>query len=327
MKERMKNIPYWIYDILSLISAIITILTAGCAMFKAVVVVTKLEGGIYEVDVNPLLVFLCILMALLAIICFVKLQKYGTVLRQIKRAYPEDYYMFLREFRNAYFEILKGYKANKHTDADGRIEILTTSTKMFLGSALDYLCDLMEKNTGRKVCASVKLIENLDENIDKDTATVVTFCRSKNSDSDRMANDNNEKSGVQIKDNTDFYEMLNENRNDFYQSDLLQYSKDLKKVNKSYLNTTHDWEKYYQGTIVVPIRVARKQLHYLESDDGYDVIGFLCVDSMATDAFRNNVDKSNNIRIVKSFAAELYIILNKYKFYLSKIDEGRKQNV
>lgn len=327
MSERIKNIPYWVYDILSVVSSIITIITAIVTSFNAIVHIRELEDGTYQVSVNPVLIGICVMLLMLIIVCFVKLRKYGIVIRNIKKSYPENYYNFLREFRNAYFEILKGYKENKMADSNSRIGILTKDTKMFLESALDNLCELMEKNTGRKICASIKLIENMgiDTNIDKNTATIVTFCRSKNSDSDRTANDNKEQAGVLIKNNTDFYEMLDDNTNNsnvFYQSDLMQYDLDLKKVNKAYHNTTNNWSKYYKGTIVVPIRVARRRLHYLSLDEGYDIIGFLCVDSLATDAFRNNVDKNNNIRIVKSFAAELYIILNKYRFYLTKISNG-----
>lgn len=104
---------------------------------------------------------------------------------------------------------------------------------------------------------------------------------------------------------------------------MLQYDEYLKKDNKCYCNSTKNFEKFYRGTIVVPIRIARSKLYYISEDKGYDIIGFLCVDSLYTDAFRNNdTDKENNINIVKSFAAEIYIILNKYNFYLKKINGG-----
>ena len=54
------------------------------------------------------------------------------------------------------------------------------------------------------------------------------------------------------------------------------------------------------------------------------MIGFLCVDSLSVNAFRNNdTDKEIYSKIVKSFAAEMYIILNKYNFYLKKINGGK----
>ena len=102
-----------------------------------------------------------------------------------------------------------------------------------------------------------------------------------------------------------------------------QYDKDLRKAGKKYRNTTEDYEKYYKGTIVVPIRVNKSHLYYVSENSGYDIVGFLCVDSLSTNAFRNaELDKDNNTNIVKSFAAEIYIILNKYNLYLQRIHGG-----
>ncbi len=62
----------------------------------------------------------------------------------------------------------------------------------------------------------------------------------------------------------------------FYQGNLLEYAKRLEEAGKAYRNTTEQYWKYYKGTIVAPIRVARERLHYMDSDDDFDVIGF-CV--------------------------------------------------
>lgn len=191
------------------------------------------------------------------------------------------------------------------------------------------MCQILQKSTGEKVCACIKLIENtgVATGIDKEKATVITFCRSKNTDKTRKANDGVHKKSIKIKENTDFYDILDEeseNTNSyFYQGNLPQYDKDLRKAGKKYRNTTEDYEKYYKGTIVVPIRVNKSHLYYVSENSGYDIVGFLCVDSLSTNAFRNaELDKDNNTNIVKSFAAEIYIILNKYNLYLQRIHGG-----
>lgn len=330
MIEKLKNIPYWIYDTLSVVSGIVTIITAIIASIKAILVIKELEDHTYVISCDKILIFICVLLFLITIVCVIKVKKYGTVLRNVKQEFPYNYYMFLHDFRNAYFDILRKHKNNKNQDKNSRIEMLTKDTQTFLENALDYLCSIMEKNTGRKVSACIKLIENTGNatNINKDTATVITFCRSKNSDLERKSKDISRKDSIYIKYNTDFYDILDEKKNNalscFYQSDLVQYDKYLRKQNEQYLNTTPNYQKYYRGTIVAPIRIARERLHYLEEKTGYDIVGFLCVDSPYTDAFRNNKDdKNNNSRIVKSFAAEMYIILNKYNFYLTKINGGK----
>ncbi len=104
---------------------------------------------------------------------------------------------------------------------------------------------------------------------------------------------------------------------------MLQYAKDLEKAGKVYRNTTEHFEKYYRGTIVAPIRIKRSRLYYLNDSAGYDIIGFLCVDSLSVNAFRNKRDEKNDYsNIVKAFAAEIYIVLNKYNYYLRKINGG-----
>lgn len=330
MKELLKDRPYWIYDLLSLISAIITIITAVIAVIKAVVRVKQLEDGTYTVSFNKMLAFLCFVFALFILVCILKICKYGRLLRNIKCSISDKYYEFLHDFRNYYCEVDKVNSLKKEDNAH-LMELLTENTRRFIQSALDSLCIIMNSITGEKICACIKLLENNENtkyDINKNNAKVFTFCRSANSDTNRKANDKMHE-GILISDNTDFYDILDEqslNTNSyFYQTDLLQYDKDLRKLDKQYKNSTPNYEKYYRGTIVVPIRISRKILDNEENKDGYNVIGFLCVDSLSTNAFRNtNFDKSCNSKIVKSFAAEIYIILQKYNRYLECLNGGKK---
>ena len=198
---------------------------------------------------------------------------------------------------------------------------------MFLESLLDYLCEILESFTGKEIHGCIKLIGNTqdkDKNINLMTATVKTFCRSKNTQPERVSNDQNNKEPERIIENSDFYDILDPNNNlsnsCFYQSNLLEYSKNLRKSGKKYKNTTEDWEEFYRSTIVAPIRVANEHLFFNNLNNGYHVVGFLCVDSMSTEAFRNTKpEKTAHSYIVKSFAAETYIILNMYSYYLKKL--------
>lgn len=330
MKDKLMKLPYWVFDLLSLISAILTIVTAIVAGFRAVISIQEVEEGIYNISVNKILVYICILFGLCIIVCGIKIKKYGSLVRNMRHEFANNYYLFLHDFRNVYFDILASHKNMIGQNKKIRIEALTKDTVTFIEKALDYLCCIMEKNTGQKVCACIKLIENTGNvtNIDKDKATVITFCRSNNTDKNRKSNDEKKNKSISVKGNTDFYDILDEDSQNtnsfFYQTDLLQYDKDLKKIGKRYHNTTEDFDKYYRGTIVVPIRVQKKRLHYVPEDNGYDMIGFLCIDSLSTNAFRDtDSDRENYSSIVKSFAAEMYIILNKYNFYLRQINGGK----
>lgn len=328
MQEKLKIIPYWLYDLLSVVASVVTIVSGVFAIINAKPVVEKLDTENYYVSYNKCLLLLVIVFAFCSIVFFLKFKKYGTIMRNMKKTLAYDYYLFLHDFRNSYFEILNLYKSRDNKNDYAGRTALTNETKNFLVNALDYLCKILEICTGQEICACIKLIENHGKstNINLEEAKVSTFCRSKNSDSRRVT----DKNSKLIKDNTDFFEILsNENGNSdsfFYQTDLKQYEKALEKVNKVYRNTTKNYEKYYRGTIVAPIRVRKDHLHFLEEETGYDVIGFLCVDSLSTEAFRDiESDKINYSRILKSFAAEMYIILNKYTYYLNKMSGGNNE--
>lgn len=329
LKQIREEKPYWLYDGLSLLSAVVTIVTAIIAGIKATIEVNKLDEGTYIVSYNKILAFFCVVSFLLLIVCVVKIKKYGKIQRSLRSEFSENYYGFLHDFRNSYFDLLKEYKLGNYRNISNGVGKLTDDTKEFLKTTLDYLCQILQKNTGEKVCACIKLIENsgVATGIDKEKATVITFCRSRNTDKKRKANDGVHQKSIKIKENTDFYDILDEDSENtnsyFYQGNLPQYDKALRKTDKKYRNTTEDYEKYYLGTIVVPIRVHKSHLYYVNENSGYDIVGFLCVDSLSTNAFRSEeFDKNNNTNIVKSFAAEIYIILNKYNLYLQRINGG-----
>ena len=148
------------YDLLSVVSAIITIITAIVAIFNVTVKVEELEDGLYQIDCNNVLVCLCIVMLCCLLVCLVKVKKYGSILRNIREGFAFNYYMFLHDFRNAYFEMLRNHKNNMGQNESERLETLTKDTKTFLEGALDYLCNILQSNTGKKISACIKLIEN-----------------------------------------------------------------------------------------------------------------------------------------------------------------------
>lgn len=331
-KEKIKNIPYGVYDGLSIISSLITIVTVIIAGFRAVVSIKQLDGH-YEININPILFWVVLLAIGFASVSFVKLLKYAKLVRKLKKSFSYNYYNAAHDLRNTYFNILKKHKTEKVGEVHTRIENLTNETKSFLENSLDYLCQILEELTGKEIHGCIKLIENNNNKahrINLNNATVRTFCRSKNSQPERNSNDQINKKSVRILENTDFYDILdtgNSTSNSyFYQSNLIEYSKRLYESGKRYKNSTLNWEKYYRSTIVAPIRVANEHLFFNRWKSGYNVVGFLCVDSMSLEAFRNTeFDKKTCSYVVKSFAAEMYIVLNMYGYYLGLM-EGEIKN-
>lgn len=328
MKRLVQKIPYWIIDIVSLISGLVTIITGIYGVISIKKLFEELPDGNYEININPWLVSIIIMLVFFLGVIFLRMRKYGNLLHVARKIVSKNYYGFLHDFRNQYFEMIKEYKTNHDTDKKHKIGVLTNNTKNYLVKSLDYICEIISASARTDVSACIKVIDNEGEDgtsIDINQAKVRTFCRSSNTDGERISHDmiNNVAKSVKIIDNTDFYDILKgDSSSGFYQRDLLEYAKKLEAVEKMYRNTTEQYWKYYKGAIVVPIRVAKERLHFMESDDDFDVIGFLCIDTLSTNAFRDK-DKSYYMKIVKSFAAELYIILNKYNYYLTKIEEEK----
>lgn len=332
LKEKLENIPYGLYNGLSVVSSVISIISAVIACWKAVLTVKEIDGQ-YIVDFNAMLGWGCALAVCFCCVLLAKIFKYMRIVQRQREAFACNYYHAIHDLRNTYFDILKEHKHAKGVDAQTKIERLTKDTKVFLEKLLDYLCDILETTTGKEIHGCIKLIENTqdkDRYINLVTATVTTFCRSKKSQFQRMSNDQNNKEPQKISRNTDFYDILDANNPDtdswFYQSNLLEYAKRLRKSGKHYSNTTAGWEEFYRSAIVVPIRVANEHLFFNSLNSGYNVVGFLCVDSMSTEAFRDTeFDKKIYLHIVKSFAAESYIILSKYSYYLKTL-KGEMKN-
>lgn len=328
MQEKKSYIPFWLLDIVSFISGIVTIGGAVVGAFEVRKIVANLPNEKYEVNLNSWLICLTISLVFLLVVVFLQMRKYGQLLQKARKVITKNYYNFLHDFRNQYYEMLKEHKTNSGTTKEHKVELLTQDTKKYMTKGLDYLCDMVSSASREEISACVKVIENTGgdgKSIDIEQARIQTFCRSRNTEGERTSRDTFNEGGMSAKivDNTDFYDILKgDSSSCFYQRDLCAYAKKLEAAGKEYKNSTGQYWKYYKGTVVAPIRIAKKRLYYDESDSGFDVIGFLCIDTLSTNVFREK-DKAFYTKIVKSFAADMYVILNKYNYYLAKIMEEK----
>ena len=222
--------------------------------------------------------------------------------------------------RNCFFDIMHEHKKNT---LNGKI--LYEKCFGYCQKALDSLCDMMKTVTCEDISACIKLIApgqlNDDDKepyntIDIDSAELLTFCRSSNSDSNRKIGTMNK-----LEDDSELNNIIKNNADYFYEQDLMEYERAL--PNKVYKDS-HDWTKYYMGTIVVPIKISYKLLYHVNIDNGKHVLGFLCIDSLSRNAFTDK-QKVHNLSIMNSYAAALYIILSQYRHYVNIIWEGKKK--
>lgn len=230
-----------------------------------------------------------------------------------------NYYKLLHDYRNEINQIECYYKKGNLN-----LDLLSRTIESFSIGAVDYLSDTLSALTGKKVCCCIKTIVGEGfESIDYQDACVKTFVRSNNTQTVRKTMDENPSSSVvKINENTDFMEIVAEDRtgNDsvFYHQDLIAYNKKLETIGERYRNTTKDWDKYYKAAIVAPIRIANKRLFYTNDNSAYNLLGFLCADTLDTHSFTKQ-NKETYTYLVKAYAATLYNILSKYQFYMKQL--------
>ena len=136
---------------------------------------------------------------------------------------------------------------------------------------------------------------------------VLTFARS-NMELNEMKREQHRK--IPVKHNTDFEYIFyhkgigtKENPAFFFKQNLIKFAKEEAKQGRKYKNSTLDWKKKYRTTIVMPIR-------YLKDPDDdnpprYDLLGYLCVDSMNTKAFSSGYT-TFILELLKGLADILY---------------------
>ena len=305
MEKFFNKIPLWIINALSIISGILTIITTFFTFFSFY----KGWSNIYKFIFAGLLSFIILLI--------LRMRKYQKIAfeRQLKTSFV--YHKLTHTSRDLYFDVMR-----YHKDKTENIRILTDTYKSQLSILLSHLCDMMEKYCGQKTSSCIKLIAHPDAKIDDITLT--TFCRSTASDTTRGIYETHHE--INLVDNTDFLYIVDPNRdsnkNYFYQGNLKDYAKEIKKQQgKQYRNTNPNWEDDYIGTIVVPIQIEHKRLYDSTLEESLHIIGFLCIDSKSSSAFLKRQEKAN-VDMLKSFADIIYILLSQYQHYLKKMSEN-----
>ena len=284
------------------------------------------DGGISS-EVFIVSLAIMVILVLARYFCF-KLQTIKNY-RQIS----EKYYRLMHDFRNEINQMELYYKDIESGIREWDIELFTTLVSKFLVQGLDNLCEMLQILSGshKKICGCIKyLYTNETGAINYNNALVKTFVRSRNTDSNRVVLDEkNAGKPIKVSENTDFRTIVNGdqiyNNDVFYKQNLIKYDKQLSKAdpNSHYDNTTEHYEQYYIATIVAPIRVANKRLFYKSENADYDLLGFLCVDTLDGHLFTESRRESFTY-IVKAYASTFYNMMSKYQYYMMKFAEYEK---
>lgn len=312
-KKKIEKMPLWFINIISVVSGFITIVTGVFAVIE-----------FFREDSSSSNVIILALVVSLGfnIILFARNRKYTNLESLRMKQVTHNMHDLLHNVRDLYFDIMHSHKKNTLTE-----HWLAKTYKTELSKILDNLCAVMMAYTAQEVSACIKLIMYTDpsETIDLNNATLVTFCRSSNSEHGRSSYESVGRP-ILLCENTDFLEVVSKDyeKTYFYQGDLVAYDKQLRDSGERYKNSNPNWSDYYSGTIVVPIRIQYEKLYHLKQDDAYHIIGFLCIDSMSTDAFSKKQEKYN-VDLAYAYADVIYILLGQYRHYLKKFEEAAAQ--
>ena len=202
----------------------------------------------------------------------------------IRRAYKRELeanervskYSKVSEYLHSVCHLCRDYMAPEILGESSK----TRSEKEFYREFCNNLASTFSAIAGKQCQSSIKLIDDKD--------TVITIAR----DSSSIFREDKGKH-FSIQNNTAFHTIYNDSKRQSF------LSNNLTALEKAYQNETENWWKYYNATIVVPIR-------WLHSHNEKPILyGFLCVDSL------NPVfNSSEHIQIMGTYADSLFNYIN-----------------
>lgn len=169
--------------------------------------------------------------------------------------------------------------------------------------------DVITAALGKKVRVCIKMFRN-DSN-----ELIFTYCRSCFTIDKSIKKEHNQE--IDVTQNSDFYDILNGNKDYFVGNDLRkEYEK------HRYHNTNKDFK--YNSTIVVPIRALVSEIVGNDERKYYDNIGFLCVDSKQKHLFENG-QAQLCIDLMNATANYLYVFISQGNEYYDCIKENMEE--
>ncbi len=149
---------------------------------------------------------------------------------------------------------------------------------------------MLDIMSGDKCAVCIKILD-IDES-PKDIIMVRTFMRDSSSYRERKSSD---KSIYQYPyyENTAFKTILSRSPDSYYASDSLC-------TETTYVNANNKWQKFYNSTLVCPIRM--ELVDEMETQDtDYSILGFICVDNL-----KGGLNNRACIQLLASVSDSLY---------------------
>ena len=295
-----------IFGTVAIISAILTIIT----FFK-------------EPPTYIYIIFMAVLFAT-SLTFFVLLIKFKIIAENRLRHFPESFHKLTHLIRDEFYNLQR-----MHEDKKLSTEKLLDCLQKTAHESVNILSLALSTSTDRNISVCIKYFP-IDEPIllrdekDYKNISVKTLCRSSNSNLSRNAH-----SIHKVFDNTHFKKIMMEKLPHFSAYNIYELSDKLKDTTgMPYQNSNPNWEDYYKSAITVPIRMESKYVPKKISksihDGSYDLLGFVCVDSPSTSAFRKN-DIDFYVQYIKAYADLLYQYFDRAYCYFQLLSAEEKR--
>lgn len=183
----------------------------------------------------------------------------------------------------------------------------------------NYISIALRKCTGYEFSVCIKYFNeswSKDNGKKFEDVTMRVLCRNHDADVNRSYVHNQKSHFTEyiIKDNYDFFYIINNGVLEFFSNNLDALDKELKhnaKNKEGYYQTYQNWRDYYFTRVVVPISMEKE--HKNKETFGREYVGFICVDSKKKYAFRESEAKFY-ILFIKIFANLLYLYFDRYNY-------------
>ena len=225
-------------------------------------------------------------------------------------------------FITGYKKILRNH-ASCMVDFDARcksinsVEELYRDTSAYLKEFVDEAKSVLSKATGEKIRVCIKVFPEKYSHRDTFAMELMTFCRS---DKTLQESAIERRERIPVHKNTDFKMIMVEAYPYFAFNDLRNF----KRVTKmEYENTTEHWESKYLSTIVSPIG---KCISTYKGKQSFEVLGFLCVDTLALHAFSGDA-AILCLEFVESLSNLLCVFLDKCIEYREILENNSRENI
>ena len=175
---------------------------------------------------------------------------------------------------------------------------------------VDAVKEILRDVTGHKIRVCIKAFPEIYAHHDTTQMELMTFCRS---DKTLKASVLERANRVSVQDNTDFKLIMSETYPYFAFNNLKNFKKETK---MEYQNSTSNWNEKYSSTIVHPIS---KRISPKGGRGTYQVLGFVCVDTLSIDAFSADIGPIC-IDFISSLSHLLYIFLERCITYRERLE-------